>query len=123
MTVLKEERGNQREELESYLETVSSFGILLINSDQNILDCNQGFMKIFQLQQKPLGSPVDDFLMLGDTGLKYTEEFRLSCNHQSGLDDVLHCRTVEAESGYLLFCKRLILTENQMIEQMGTIRI
>jgi len=65
----KEKRGNQREELESYLETVSSFGILLINSDLNILDCNQGFMKIVQLQQKPFGSPVEDFLMLGAMSL------------------------------------------------------
>jgi len=117
--MIKEERGNQRKELESYLETASGFGIVLIDSGLRILDCNQGFTRMFQLRQKPFNAPVADFLILGDNGLKHAEEFRLSCNRQSGVDGILHCRAVETERGYLLFCKRLILTESQIIEQIS----
>jgi PAS domain-containing protein len=121
MTMLKEGLASQREELESYLEKVSSIGILLIDAARNIQDCNQGFTRMFQLQQKPTGSPAADFLILGDDDLKQTEEMKLSCNHQSGMNGLLCCRTVETENGYLIFCERLILTESRAIEQIGTI--
>jgi len=120
MTMLKELL-SQREEIESYLEKVSSIGIVLIDSAQNIQDCNQGFTRMFQLQQKPVGSPVTDFLTLGDNDLNQTEEIKLSINHQSVVNGLLYCRAVETESGYLIFCERLLLTESRAIEQIGAI--
>jgi len=120
MTMLKE-LVNQREEIESYLEKISSIGIVLIDSARNVQDCNHGFTRIFQLQQKPVGSPLSDFVILGDNDLKQTEEIKLSCNHQSGVNGFLHCRAIEIESGYLLFCERLLLTESRAIEQIGII--
>jgi len=121
MTGLKEEIVRHREDFESYLETVSDIGIVLIDAALNILDCNQGFMRMFQLQGKPRGAPLADFLILGDTGLKNAEGLKLSCGHRSGANGILGCRAIETERGHLLFCERLILTESRALEQIGAI--
>ena len=70
MTRLNEELVNHRQEMELYLETVSGTGIVLIDSALKILDCNKGFTGMFKLQQKPIGSPVTDLLILCDNDLK-----------------------------------------------------
>jgi PAS domain-containing protein len=117
MTMFKELE-SQREEIESYLEKVSSIGIVLIDSARNIQDCNHGFTKIFQLKQKPVGSPLADFLILGDSDLKQPEEIKLSCNHQSGVNGFLHCRAVETESGYLINLQRETVKKNLLLEKL-----
>ncbi len=121
MTMLKEEWVSQREELESYLEIVSGIGIVLLDSVLNIQDCNQGFTRMFQLQRKPFGLPVTNFLILVDDDLKYAEELKLSCNHQTGVQGTVYCRAVKTKKGCLLFCERIILTESRAIEQIGAI--
>jgi hypothetical protein len=121
MTSLKEELVCQREKLESYLEASCSIGIVLLDATLNVLDCNQGFTRMFQLQQKPCGAPIADFLILRDNDLKRTKELKLSCTHQSRADGILSCRSLETERGYLLFCERPILAKNRAIEQMGVI--
>jgi PAS domain-containing protein len=121
LTTLKEKLGSQRAELEAYLEKASSMVIVLIDSALNILDCNQGFLKMFQLHQKPLGVSVADFLVLGGKDLNDGEEFKCSCNQQSGVGGILSGRSTATENGYLLFCERLLLTESQAIEQVVAI--
>lgn len=121
MSILKEELLRQREKLESYLETVSATGIALINPSLSILDCNQGFTKMFNLQQKPIGESVTNFLILCKEDLKNAKEFKLSCRHQAGVISTIHCRAVETKKGYLLFCERLIMTESHAIEQIAII--
>jgi hypothetical protein len=121
MTTLKDELASQHEEIVSYLAAFGIIGIILIDSALNILDCNQGFIKMFQLQNKPLGTPIADFLILGDKDLKHTREMKISCSHQSAVNGLLYCRAFEAKNGFLLFCERLILTESRAIEQIGMI--
>jgi signal transduction histidine kinase/CheY-like chemotaxis protein len=121
MSRLKEELVSQREKLESYLDAVSGIGIVLIGQEMNILDCNHGFTRIFQLQQKPVGAPLTDFLILGDNDFKHAEELKLPSSHQSGVNGILYCHTTKTESGHLLFCERLMLTESRAIEQIGII--
>jgi hypothetical protein len=121
MTLLQEELARQHEKLASYLEISSGIGMALIDSALNILDCNQGFMRMFQLKQKPVGAAVADYLMLGASDLKQNEELILSCSQKSGLNGILYCRAVGSESRCLLFCERLMLTESRAIEQIGVI--
>ena len=121
MSMLKEELLSQRGELASYLNSVSDVGIVLIDPALNIVDCNHGFTRIFQLQQNPIGSPLSDFLILDDNDLKHTGEIKLPCSHQSGVSGILYGHVTEAERGYLLFCERLMLTESRAIEQIGII--
>jgi len=121
MNGLKQELVRHREDFESYLETTSGLGIVLIDPALNILDCNRGFTRMFQLQGKPLGAPLADFLILGINGLKNAEELKLSCSHRSNANGILGCRAIETERGHLLFCERLILTESRALEQIGAI--
>jgi hypothetical protein len=121
MTTIKEELASQRNELASYLETGSGIGIVLLDTALDILDCNEGFTRMFQLQQKPAGAPLTNFLIVGDEKLNDAKELKLSCSHPSGVSGTLCCRAFATEKGCLLFCERLILTESRAIEQMGII--
>lgn len=124
MTSFRKELFNYREELELYFDTLSSIGIVFVDSALKIQDCNQGFKRIFQLQQKPLGSPLDDFLVLRKDDLKHNEELKLLCKYKkyrSGVNGILYCRAVETKNGHLLFCERLIMTESRTIEQIGSL--
>ena len=121
MSVLKEELVSQLGELTSYLSALSDIGIVLIDPTLNIVDCNQGFTRIFQLQKNPIGSPLTDFLILDDNDLKHTGETKLPCSPQSGVSGILCGHITAAKSGYLLFCERLMLTESRAIEQIGIV--
>jgi hypothetical protein len=121
MTTLNEELIGQRKALESYWETKSSVGIVLLDPVLNILDCNQGFIKMFHLQKKPIGSLVGDFLKLGIHDLKQSGEFKVSANDRSGVDGILYCHIIVSDSRLILFCERLMMTESRAMEQFGVI--
>ncbi|MCG6536618.1 MAG: PAS domain S-box protein, partial [Syntrophales bacterium LBB04] len=121
MTLLQREIAQHREKTELYLNTLCGVGIVLLDPELKILDCNQGFMRIFHLRKKPIGSPVADFLILGDNDLKHAEELKLSCSRKSGVNGIVYCHAADTESGHLLFCERLILTESRAIEELGVI--
>jgi len=121
MTTFEDELASRQKEILSYLESVSGVGIVLIDPALNILDCNQGFTRMFQLPRKPVGTLVTDFLILGENDLKHTEDLKLLCKHQSGVYGALNCHFVETENGYLLFCERPMLTESRAIEQIGAL--
>lgn len=121
MTLLQRVIAQQREKIESYLNESAVVGIVYIDPKLNILDCNHGFTNMFQLNQKPLGSPVSDFLIFGNGALRHGEELKFSCSHLSGARGILYCHAIETESGILLFCERLMLTESRAVEQIGAL--
>jgi PAS domain-containing protein len=51
---------------QNYLDQVSRIIILLLDPEKNILDCNQGFLNAFGLDQKPAGSNLSAFMASGD---------------------------------------------------------
>jgi PAS domain-containing protein len=111
----------QREVLEAYWETTSSIGIILLDPSRNILDCNQGFTRMFQLQAKPVGLPVAQFLELGAEDLKEPGELKLGCSSRYGAAGIIHCHVKIAQEGHLLICERHILTESSALELVGVI--
>lgn len=121
MSLLKRELAGQHEEIELYLNALSSIGIVLLDAALNILDCNRGFTKIFHLRKKPVGAPLADFLILGNNNLEQARNLKLPCSRQSGVSGIISCSSISAESGYLLFCERMLLTESSAIERMGGI--
>jgi hypothetical protein len=52
---------------QNYLNQVSRIVILLLDQEKNILDCNNGFLWEFGLDEKPFGSNISDFLREGET--------------------------------------------------------
>jgi len=121
MTTLRRELARQGEGLRSYLETFSGLGIVLMDPARKIIDCNQGFARLFHLKQKPIGAPAEDFMTLGGRDFEEAGELKLPCSPSSGIHGILYCRAVEAGSGHLLFCERMILTESRAMEQVGAI--
>jgi hypothetical protein len=51
---------------QNYLNQVSRIVILLLDQEKNILDCNNGFLWEFGLDEKPYGSNIKDFLREGE---------------------------------------------------------
>ena len=51
---------------QNYLNQVSRIVILLLDQEKNILDCNNGFLWEFSLDEKPFGANIADFLMEGE---------------------------------------------------------
>lgn len=119
--MLPEELRSRQKEIESYLVDVSDIGILLVDPERNILDCNQGFIRMFQLRREPVGSPVTDFLQLGDNDLNRADELKLSLTQRSGLKGIAYCRSLKTAGRFLIFCERFLLTESRAIEEMGVL--
>jgi signal transduction histidine kinase len=111
------ETGRQVAEL---LDTQSRVPILLIDGQQRIKDCNAGFLKLFSLPEKPLGAALTDFLIPGAEGVvfaKGVQEF--ACNPRTGVTGVLAAHRLPHGNGLLLWCERLMTTDNQVVEQMA----
>jgi hypothetical protein len=60
---------------QNYLNQVSRIIILLLDQGKNILDCNNGFLWEFGLDEKPFGSNISDFLKEGETNNLIFPEF------------------------------------------------
>ena len=112
---------NQGEALGSYFGTVSSVGVVLLDPDLKVQDCNRGFLAMFDLTTKPVGLPIGEFLNLATDELGRLGSFRLSCNNRTGVDGIVCCNCLATDSGLLLFCERLIMTKSTTLEQVGII--
>lgn len=53
-----------REILPSYLVSCTATLVALLDRDQCLLDCNQGFLRILELSAKPLGHNLQEFLSI-----------------------------------------------------------
>jgi hypothetical protein len=60
---------------QNYLSQVSRIVILLLDQRKNILDCNNGFLWEFGLEEKPFGSNISDFLEEGETNNLHFPDF------------------------------------------------
>jgi hypothetical protein len=108
-------------EIGTYLTTSSSFCIAQLDVRLTIRDWNLGFIRLFTPRQSPEGTPLSDFLVLGDGELLCNVELKLLCNRKSGMTGVICCTFIQMENGYLLLCERLLLTESHVLEEMGGI--
>jgi signal transduction histidine kinase/ActR/RegA family two-component response regulator len=118
--VLKDVLGKYSNEIESYLTASSNFGVVLLDSDLIIRDCNLGFMRLLGPRQNPAGEPLSAYLDLDASSCKCGEELKLSCSSKSGKEGVIYCQFIQTDKGYLLLCERLVLTESRVLEQMGS---
>jgi len=111
------EIGDQLAEL---LDAQFSVAILLVDRDLRITDCNTGFLRMFSRVDKPLGAPMADFLTAGGDGVQFSagkQEF--ACNPKSGVHGVLVAHRLPCRDGLLLWCERLLNTNNRVVEQMS----
>lgn len=121
MSLINEELKKNCEITGSYLETTSSIGIVLLDPELKILDCNLGFMKLFDCHNRPVGATVADYLQLRDSDIEQSGEFKVSFNKLSGADGIICCHLLWMGNIRVLFCERVILTESRAMEQFGVI--
>ena len=108
-------------EVESYLMTSCALGVVLLDSDLTILDCNLGFMRVFKHRQKPVGVPLAHCCELAVNDIRYGEELRLPCSPTSGIEGIVYCYLIQSGQRHILFCEKLLLTESRVLEQMSTV--
>jgi signal transduction histidine kinase/ActR/RegA family two-component response regulator len=117
--MLKDVLGKYSKEIESYLKVSSNFGVVLLDANLIVRDCNLGFMRLLGPRQNPAGEPLSSYLELEASEVRCGEELKLSCSRKSGKEGIIHCQFIQVDNGYLLLCERLVLTESRVLEQMG----
>lgn len=108
------------DQLTDFIALQSSAAIVLIDEQQNISDCNNGFLKLFSLTEKPREASISCFLISGREGIVFApgdQEF--ACNPKTGVHGVLMVHRLPCNSGMLLWCERILNTNNQVVEQIG----
>ncbi len=117
--MLKQELQKYSNKIEYYLAKSNGVGIVLLDENLNILDCNIGFMRLFNPRQNPAGEQLNNYLELDAKDLRCDEELKIPCSRKTGMNAVNNCHLIQTDDGYLLFCERLLLTESFALEQMG----
>jgi hypothetical protein len=117
--MLNQELQKYGKKIESYLAKSNGVGVVQLDANLNILDCNVGFMRMFNPRKNPTGGQLNDYLELDAKFLRCDEELKIPCSRKSGMNAVNNCYLIQTDDGYLLFCERLLLTESFALEQMS----
>ena len=104
----------------SYLTKSTGVGIVLLDSNLNILDCNLGFLRLFNPLHNPTGRHINDFLELNVSDIRCEEQLKISCSHNTGMVAANDCYIIKTDDGYLLFCERMLLSESRALVQIGS---
>lgn len=118
--MLKQELENNSTKIESYLTSSNGLAIVQLDASLTILDCNLGFMRLFNPRHSPAGEQLSDYLELHANDIRCGVQINIPCSRKTGLDAVTNCYFMQTDSGYLLFIERLLLTESRALEQMGS---
>jgi len=119
MSTLEDELARYSRQIESYLTKSSDFGIILLDCDLNILDCNIGFMRFFSPHHKPVGAPLNNYLKLDEYDLRNREQISIPCNPKTGKEGIFNCHRIQTDNGYIVLFERLLLTESRALEIVG----
>lgn len=117
--MLKQELRKYSNKIESYLATSNGIGVVQLDGNFNILDCNIGFMRLFNPRKNLSGEQLNDYLEIDTENIRCDEELRIPCSRKTGMNAVNNCYLIQTDDGYLMFCERLLLTESFALEQMG----
>lgn len=107
----------------SYFDQLSNLAIVLIDKDKKILDCNNGFIKILGLREKPINCELTEFLsshseklLLPDRAFNTnTYIFKGSGN----VEVLLRGFIFPVDNFYLLILQQYRLTYNELITKMS----
>ena len=119
--MLNKELQKYSNKIESYLAKSNGVGIVQLDANLNILDCNIGFMRLFNPRETPTGEQLSNYLELDAKDIRCDEELKIPCSRKTGMNAVNNCYLIQTDDGYLLFCERLLLTESRALEQMGNL--
>jgi signal transduction histidine kinase len=119
MSQLHREMERQCRAVLGYLVTACGIGIVLVDSSLTILECNDDFAALLGLTENPVGRPVADYLALDSVAPPFPQEFTVSFSSRTGLNGWLCCHVIPSQASWLVFCERLPLPEDKVVERMA----
>ena len=111
----------------NYIDQHSTICTALIDKQLIIVDCNRAFQNIVGASSKPVGKRFNSFLTAEDRDLKFAppekgfQELRFTViGEMQSQNNMIGCVS-RAEGGYLLFCERAWITEDEIFEEISKI--
>lgn len=126
--VVKNILKNSPELLITYLEKYTDIMLLLLDNNFNILDCNSAFLNFLELEDKPVGKSIYEYV--GKEDIEYLE---LNISSEAPLNTSLtvhgvnetmytvNCNLFLVDDKYVMFWEKVILTETQVVEKMSVL--
>jgi hypothetical protein len=108
------------EQIIEFIVSVSSVPIVLVDVQLRITDCNNGFLKLFFLVDKPCGAHLSEYLTFGTNGVAMGAGIQqFICNPRTGVHGVLMAHRLPLRNGLLVWCERLLSTNNDVVERLA----
>jgi len=113
------------EQMDRYLEELTNLVLVALNDKLEICDCNQGFLQLMDLAEKPLGQSLADFLVpeakplpeLPPVGASLP--LRLPFQPRKSTVHLLVCRLFNTGRHYLLVGERLLIQESSLVTKIS----
>jgi signal transduction histidine kinase len=113
--------------LDKHLEEVTRILIVALDDEMTITDCNQGFVKLLGISEKPNGSNLKAFL--SPESLKTFDgpqeedhrRLRLNLRGNAGAVTRLTCDAYKTEAGYVLFGEHSLLAESEVVTRISAL--
>lgn len=106
-----------------YLEELTNSGIVLIDKSGSILDCNNGFLEIIGLKEKPLRHDIKSFLSINSKDFMFPEDSSVKINllfiNSSEVEMLLRGHIFPLNEYYLMIFEHHRLTYNELIKKMS----
>jgi len=111
--------------LDRYLEELTNLVLVALNEDLEICECNQGFLKLMDLTEKPLGRNLADFLIPEAKLLPELPQIgenlpvRLPFQPRKSSIHLLVCQLFNTGRYYLLIGERLLVLESSLVTKIS----
>lgn len=110
----------------SYLAHFSQIVLILIDRNRIIHDCNQGFLDVLALSEKPSGKELDEFLSSESKKFALPSDdryvpIRLNFNVSDTVQITLSGYMYAVKGGYLLVFEKHRLSYNELITKMSSL--
>jgi two-component system, cell cycle response regulator len=111
----------------NYIDQVSNLCAVLFDQQLIIVDCNRAFKKIVGTGDGPVGRKFDSYLLAEDRNLKIAppkdgfQELRFTLTGEIQGQSNMVGYLARTEGGYLLFCEKAWITEDQIFEEISKI--
>jgi len=113
--------------LARYLTEFTHLAIVTLDESMTITDCNQGFLRLLGLSEKPARANLRDLVDPANlNALSFPKEgdhrrLRLNLRSPSGTVNGLSCDLYRTDQGYLLFGEQKMLVESEVVASISSL--
>ena len=116
-----------QESLLQYFEQMSSIVMVIINSNLEIIDCNQGLIKLLNLSHEPVGRKISDFISTESTKtipLPLPNEihpFKFLFQGENTFSFLVYGAIIGLNDSYLIIGEKPVLTGDSTISTISSL--